>query len=119
MSLTVPEIPALPATWEILKRSPDGYLAAHNFTRQSVIVSEAVELDGKRWVHLSTAFPSRLPTWAELVKTKELFLGEESRALQIVAPRSEWVNIHPYCLHLFVCLDGDVTPDFTRGSGGL
>lgn len=28
---------------------------------------------------------------------------------------SRHVNKHPYCLHLWRCLDGDVVPDFTRG----
>ncbi len=28
-------------------------------------------------------------------------------------------NIHPNVLHLFVCLDGDPLPDFTRGKGSL
>jgi hypothetical protein len=29
------------------------------------------------------------------------------------------VNIHPNCLHLFVCVDNDPLPDFTRGEGLL
>lgn len=29
------------------------------------------------------------------------------------------VNKHPYCLHLWSCLDGPVLPDFTRGSDGI
>jgi hypothetical protein len=91
----------------------------HLFVPMSVILSDAVELDGKRWRHFSMARADRIPTWEELVAMKELFLGAESRALQVIAPRSEWVNIHPYCLHLFVCLDGAVTPDFTHGRGTL
>lgn len=84
-----------------------------------VILSAAVEDDGKRWLHLSMSLATRLPTWSELVQAKEAFMGKESRAVQVLPPRSEWVNIHEYTLHLFVCLDGDPLPDFTRGSGGL
>jgi hypothetical protein len=28
-------------------------------------------------------------------------------------------NIHPNCLHLFCCLDGDPLPDFTGGMGTI
>jgi len=28
-------------------------------------------------------------------------------------PRAKHVNIHPGVLHVWHCLDGDVTPDFT------
>lgn len=44
---------------------------------------------------------------------------ETSTALQVLPPRAKHVNIHPFCLHLWCCLDGDVTPDFTQGSGSL
>lgn len=84
-----------------------------------IVMSAAWELDGRRWLHLSMSHPNRLPTWSELVQAKEAFMGKDSRAVQILPPRSEWVNIHAYTLHMFVCLDGDPLPDFTRGGGGL
>ena len=111
--------PPAPALWRREAGAADGVRYLHNFLPMSVILSSGVELDGKQWLHFSVARADRIPTWDELVKAKEQFLGPESRALQVIAPRSEWVNIHPFCLHLFVCLEGDVTPDFTRGSGGL
>lgn len=27
----------------------------------------------------------------------------------------KYINLHPTCLHLWHCLDGDVVPDFARG----
>lgn len=87
-------------------RNPSGLFA---------IVSACVELDGKRWIHFSMSHRKRLPEWEEMVEAKEAFFGPESTAYQVFAPRSKWVNIHPRCLHLWVCLDGPVTPDFTRG----
>ena len=112
-------LPAAPNGWRVETVLGDGARFVRILTRQSVILSESVELDGRTWVHFSTARPDRVPNWDELVEAKELFLGAESKAVQVLAPRSEWVNIHPYCLHLFVCLDADPLPDFTRGSGGL
>lgn len=111
--------PAAPPLWQQVDRTPDGAKYLHTVRTQSVIVSAAVEMDGRLWVHFSTAFPRRLPSWDEFVRTKEQFLGTDVKAIQVIPPRSEYVNIHPYVLHAFVCLDGDPLPDFTRGSGSL
>lgn len=108
-----------PVGWECMNRSADGAQYRRILTDQTVIISESVELDGRRWLHFSTAFPNRLPTWDEFVATKETFLGAESKAIQVLAPRSQWVNINPHVLHLFECLDADPLPDFTRGMATL
>jgi hypothetical protein len=79
-----------------------------------VMMTQALERDGHRWVHLSVSHRGRLPTWDELVDVKEIFLGTDSVALQVLAPRREWVNDNPYVLHLFVRVDGRPTPDFRR-----
>lgn len=108
-----------PIGWQCTLRSEDGAKYERILTGQTVIVSEDIEQDGRRWRHFSTAFPNRLPTWDEFVATKEAFLGAESKAIQVLAPRSQWVNINPYVLHLFECMDADPLPDFTRGLGTL
>ena len=82
----------------------------------SVIISCGRYGDGKRWLHVSVARRNRqVPTWELYVQVKELFIGLERTALQVLPPRSKWVSIHDGCLHLYHCLDGDVTPDFTGG----
>jgi len=85
----------------------------------SLILSGAYEMDKKRWLHLSIARPDRLPTWDELKTAKTLFLGRETMAIQVMPPESKYVNQHPYCLHLWHCLDGDPCPDFTAGTGSI
>jgi hypothetical protein len=106
-----------PSGWKLLQRSADGYAAQH--VRQTLIVSDAREGDGKVWRHLSLCGHGRLPTWGELVEAKELFCGTDAKAVQIIPPRSQYVNINPDTLHLFVCLDADPLPDFTSGTGSL
>lgn len=100
--------------WSTEQFDKFGRKYVHNLTFQTVIVSVSEEADGQIWAHLSTSFPSRLPTWGDLRKAKDMFLGEDKRAIQVFVPTSEWVNIHPYCLHLFACLSADVLPDFRR-----
>lgn len=79
-----------------------------------VIVSGRTEADGRRWIHVSFSHPNRSPTWETTVLVKKAFLGDR-KALQVLPPEAEYVNIHPYCLHLWCCLDGDGLPDFRVG----
>lgn len=105
---------SLPPRWREVHRLEDGA----KFIRDdglSAIISAARELDGKRWLHVSCAFPHRLVNWRELREVKDLFIGVRRTALSILPPQERHVNIHPHCLHLWHCLDGDVTPDFTQG----
>jgi hypothetical protein len=76
-----------------------------------VIISGTVK-DGGRWVHLSFSRGDRVPDWEELKAVKSRFLGDETLAVQVFPPKSQWVNVHPYCLHLWHCVDGDPLPDF-------
>lgn len=69
--------------------------------------------DGERWLHLSVSRKTRLPAWGEFTKVKNLFLGEETLAIQVFAPVSQWVNLHPYVLHLYSNFDKPgFLPDF-------
>ena len=43
----------------------------------------------------------RCPTWEEMCFVKELFWDEEDTVLQFHPKRSEYVNYHPYMLHLW------------------
>jgi hypothetical protein len=86
---------------------------------QMVLVSGSRESDGNRWVHMSTGFPKRLPSWEELKEAKNLIFGPKRWAVQVLPPEDKYVNIAPYVLHLFHCVDADVLPDFTGGTGSL
>lgn len=103
----------LPQNWKVIRLSKDG-AAYKNRTGLAVIISCCVEADGLSWVHLSVSKRKQFPTWDEFVQVKELFLGRESLALQVLPPRTEWVNDHPFCLHLYQCLDQRPTPDFRK-----
>lgn len=103
----------LPFNWEQLRESDDGrmYLVAKQI---SVICSVAVEKDGLNWVHISCARQNRLPDWDDLRTIKDFLLGKDGWAVQVLPPESEYYNVHPYCLHLWQCLDKRVVPDFRK-----
>ncbi len=86
----------------------------------AVIISGCTESDGRRWIHVSASHRNRPPTWDKMCEVKRLFIGPARRAIQIHPPESEYVNLHPYCLHLWACVDDDGLPDFRKdGPAGV
>lgn len=56
---------------------------------------------GRGWEHVSVSLPHRCPSWAEMCKVKALFWDDEDTVMQLHPPKSEWVNNHKFCLHLW------------------
>lgn len=57
--------------------------------------------DGAGWEHVSVSLSHRTPTWEEMCFVKSLFWNEEDAVIQIHPPKSEYVNTHPFTLHLW------------------
>lgn len=57
--------------------------------------------DGEGWEHVSVSFPDRCPTWEEMCLIKGLFWDDTDTVVQFHPPRTEYVNNHRYCLHLW------------------
>ena len=57
--------------------------------------------NGGGWEHVSVSLPRRCPTWEEMCMVKDIFWGEEECVVQFHPPKSESINVHPYCLHLW------------------
>lgn len=53
------------------------------------------------WEHVSVSTPVRCPTWEEMHFVKGLFWEAEDCVLQFHPPQSEYINNHPYVLHLW------------------
>ena len=60
------------------------------------------------WEHVSVSTRSRPPNWQEMVFVKDLFWGPEECVMQLHPPRSDYVNCHPYCLHLWRPIDVEI-----------
>lgn len=63
-----------------------------------------VSIDEGRW-HLSIARRDRLPTWEELGDARDSLLPPDLFFCVPHPPRSYWINIHEYCLHLYEIRD--------------
>ncbi len=63
--------------------------------------------DGMGWEHCSVSIAlkgrdaMRCPTWEEMCYIKSLFWDEEDCVVQFHPAKSEYVNCHPYVLHLW------------------
>jgi hypothetical protein len=80
-----------------------------------VVISESMESDNRRWLHVSCSRPNRIPTWQDVRRVKDAFVGKNRKAIQVLPCEAEYVNLHPFVLHLWCCLDGDPLPDFRKG----
>lgn len=73
--------------------------------------------DGEGWEHVSVSVAEvrrhahRCPTWEEMCWIKDLFWSQEDCVVQYHSPKSEYVNMHPFVLHLWKPVNQEyVTP---------
>lgn len=63
--------------------------------------------DGLGWEHVSVSVapkndkPSRCPTWGEMCWVKDQFWNDDETVVQFHPMKSEYVNCHPFVLHLW------------------
>lgn len=96
--------------------STDGFNGMFEFAlpgeprRIRCIASDCSDMpDGTpKWQHVSVSFGpdnKRAPSWELMCRIKDLFWEPEEAVIQIHPPKSDYVNNHPGCLHLWRCLD--------------
>ena len=90
----------------------------YGLTALRVIVTEEKHA-GEWWLHVSCSHHDGLPSWAELSTVKNLFIGREAKAIQVLPKESEYVSLHPYVLHLYSNLERDPLPDFRCKFNGM
>lgn len=68
--------------------------------------------DGQGWQHVSVSIEGdkRPPKWQTMCDVKDLFWDGEDAVIQIHPKKSEYVNFHSGCLHLWRCIDGREQP---------
>lgn len=110
VGLTQDVIPwVLPAGWQSVN--------ANTFTRTDglSVITSGERVGEQQWLHVSCSRLSALPSWEDVRQVKDIFIGRKAQAVQILPPEDEYVNDHPYCLHLWSRLDAPTVPDMRRG----
>lgn len=107
--------------WEMMEERVDGFSWRNRARGMAVIVSAARYQDGKLWLHISLSRPSSMPRYEDIAYVKRQFLGDDFKAIMVMPEKRYHVNIHPYCLHLYHCLEkgGDSLPEFSLGDGSI
>lgn len=78
----------------------------HSLIDMRVLRSLSTVRNGENWIHVSVSRQDRLPTWQELAKVRDEFIGDDVEAYHVAPTRKDYVNVHAYCLHLWVPCDG-------------
>lgn len=73
-----------------------------------VIASAGDKAAGMAWEHVSVSTPRHCPTWLEMCHVKSLFWDDEETVMQLHPKKSEWINNHSRCLHLWRPLDAEI-----------
>lgn len=100
----------LPGTWKVEKRLEDpngvfGVVAVNHVRGVAVIYSHAEFSDGHEWLHVSVSKRDQtIPSWEEMMRVKNLFIGEDIEAYQVAPPKDRYVNINDGVLHWWACL---------------
>ncbi len=73
------------------------------------------------WEHVSVSRPDRIPTWSEMCAVKALFWSDDDCVMQLHPPKSDWVDNHPRCLHLWRPVDAEIPlpPSMMVGDASL
>lgn len=56
---------------------------------------------GGGWDHVSVSYRNRCPSWEEMCRVKEMFFYDEEVVVQYHPKKSEYKNLHNFCLHLW------------------
>lgn len=64
-------------------------------------IIDVIVSDGEGWEHVSVSLQKRCPNWKEMCFIKKLFWGDEIAVVQFHPQKSDYVNIHNFCLHLW------------------
>ena len=99
----------------------DGYRALYRHL--VFICSESKEDDGRWWRHASVSRRNKtLPTYDDLKLLKEICIGPDLVAYQLFMSKDKHIDLagpRVEVLHLWACLEGPVTPDFSAGTGSI
>jgi hypothetical protein len=87
----------------------------------TIVASGADYPETEGFEHVSVSTRRRCPNWEEMCFVKDLFWGPEECVFQLHPPRSQWVNNHSFCLHLWrnVKVDPPMPPSFMVGDARL
>lgn len=83
----------------VIRKGEDGCMG-HIFLPTGKRVNFVFSFGGN-WEHLSVSTPRACPTWEDMCAAKDLFWEETECCVEYHPAKKDYVNIHPYCLHIW------------------
>ncbi len=77
------------------------FILQMNGARDALRVMVSSGIEQVPWEHVSVSVRDRCPIWGEMVWVKDQFFDETESVVQYHPPKTEYVNVHPHCLHLW------------------
>jgi len=74
------------------------YIVKHPRTGAKLV---CIASNDKGWNHISVSLANRTPTWDEMAYIKKVFFDDEDLCVQIHPKKSQYVNYHEHCLHIW------------------
>ncbi len=71
---------------------------------------QAIASNGLGWDHVSVSRANRCPYWEEMAFIKDLFFDETESVVQYHPAKKDYVNDHPFTLHLWRPTGGEKIP---------
>lgn len=84
----------------VIDEGEDGF-AVQIHEEYEYILYRIIASWGGGWDHVSVSLHDRCPTWDEMCWIKGVFWHEHESVIQYHPAKSEYVNCHPHCLHLW------------------
>ena len=78
------------------------------YGRDLNIISSGTGPGCEGWEHVSVSTTSRTPSWTEMCFVKDLFWLETECVIQYHPAMENYVNYHPYCLHMWRPLNQEI-----------
>lgn len=79
----------------------DGGWGYTNFPRQKRSLKVVFSF-GEGWDHVSVSHSkSRPPSWEEMCMVKDMFFHKDETVIQYHPAEKDYINNHPYCLHMW------------------
>ena len=84
-----------------MSNSQDGANGLFFIPTQKHRMLKVIVSNGLGWDHVSVSLADRTPTWDEMCAVKDIFFEPNETVVQFHPRAEEYVNNHPYCLHLW------------------
>lgn len=85
----------------VIKGSIDGMACGLSINGKKAKPILCIASWGDGWDHVSASFKNRTPSWDEMCVVKDVFFKDEEQAVQYHPKKSEHINVHDHCLHLW------------------